>query len=93
MAMYPYIELPDETLITHSHLKEINGVKVVDVHFERPIVGDFDSARCRLPTYEWIMRDGYSDDEIADFEELLAQGAHLFYKYAELGGMNVAKTV
>ncbi|MCL1806734.1 MAG: hypothetical protein FWG31_03425 [Oscillospiraceae bacterium] len=91
--MYPYTELPDETLITHSHLKEENGVKIVDVHFERPSDNCFDSARCRLPSYEWIIRDGYSDDEIAMFEHLLRDGAHIFYKYAAIGGASVAKVV
>ncbi len=34
--MYPYMTLPDETLITHSHLLDENGTKTVEVHFERP---------------------------------------------------------
>jgi hypothetical protein len=91
--MYPYIELADETLITHSHLKEENGVKTVDVHFERPIYGGFDSARCRLPSYTWIMRDGYTDEEIAQFEKLLKSTAHSLYRYAEIGGLDIAKVV
>lgn len=91
--MYPYIELPDETLITHSHLKEENEIKIVDVHFERPTQYGFDSARCRLPSYEWILRDGYSDEEIEKFERILQDAAHLFYKYAELGGASVAKVI
>ena len=44
--MYPYIELADETLITHSHLKEENGVKTVSVHFERPKPYGFDIMGC-----------------------------------------------
>ena len=92
--MYPLITLSDETLITHSHLKEKDGIKIVDVHFERPSeINFFDSARCSLPSYEWIMRDGYSDEEIKEFEQMLKSGAHIFYKYAELGGAKVAKTV
>ena len=91
--MYPYIELADETLITHSHLKEENGMKIVDVHFERPSDNCFDTVRFRLPTYEIIMRDGYSDDEIAMFERMCRDGAHIFYKYAELGGADIAKAV
>ncbi|MCL1821004.1 MAG: hypothetical protein FWG36_10175 [Oscillospiraceae bacterium] len=91
--MYPYIELADETLITHSHLKQEDGIKIVDVHFERPKPYGFDMARCRIPSYEWIMRDGYSDDEIAIFERMCRNGAHTFYKYAEIGGMDIAKVV
>jgi hypothetical protein len=91
--MYPYITLADETLITHSDLLDKDGVKTVLVHFERPIHGGFDMARCSLPSYEWIMRDGYSDEEIADFEHLLHDAAHSFYRYAEMGGLDIAKAV
>jgi hypothetical protein len=78
--MYPYVTLADDTLITHSHLIEKEGVKTVLVHFERPKPYGFDSARCSLPSYEWIMREGYTNEEIADFEQLLRKGAHVFYK-------------
>ena len=91
--MYPYITLNDGTLITHSHLKEENGLKIVNVHFERPIDGGFDMARCSLPSYEWIIRDGYTDEEIAKFERFLRRAAHSFYKYAEMGGLDIAKVI
>ena len=91
MAMYPLMTLSDETLITHSHIKEQDGIKIVDVHFERPIYDGFDMARISLPSYEWILRDGYSDEEIKEFEQMLRTGSHIFYKYAELGGAKVAK--
>ena len=57
--------------------------------FERPVEGDFDSARCELPDYKWTERDGYSDAEISMFEELLRNNAHLLYKYAENGGIQI----
>ena len=91
--MYPYITLADETLITHSHLiKEKNGDKKVLVHFERPKWMDFDMARCELPSYKWLYIEGYSDKEIKEFEKLLNKAAHSFFKYAEMGGLNIAKT-
>jgi len=91
--MYPFITLADGTLITHSHLLGDGDNKAVEVHFERPSANCFDTARCRLPSYEWILRDGYSDDEITLFEKMLHDGADVFFKYAELGGMSVAKAV
>jgi len=91
--MYPYITLSDETLVTHSHLIEADGEKTVLVHFERPKPYGFDTARCSLPSYEWIIKDGFTDDEIALFERLLQVNAHTFFKYAELGGLNIAKVV
>ena len=84
--MYPYITLADGTLITHSHLLGDGENKTVAVHFERPKPYGFDTARCVLPTYEWIIRDGFTDDEIRKFERLLRDGAHIFFKYAESGG-------
>ena len=91
--MYPYMTLADETEIVHSHLKEQDGIKTVEVHFERPKPYGFDSARCRLPFYNWIMRDGFTDEEILRFESLLQNNAHTIIKYAELGGIGVAKAV
>ena len=38
----------------------------------------------------WTEREGYSDEEIAMFEELLRNNAHLLYKYAENGGIQIA---
>ena len=91
--MYPYMTLTDETLITHSHLMGDGEDKFVEVHFERPKPYGFDMARCILPTYEWIIKEGYTDEEINNFELLLKNGAHTFFKYAEIGGMNIAKAV
>ena len=72
--MYPYMTLADETEIVHSQIIEENGKKKVIVHFERPTENGFDSARCELPV----------------FEELLHSNAHLLYKYAENGGIQIA---
>ena len=66
------------------------GIKKVIVNFERPTEDGFDSARCELPDYKWTEREGYSDEEIALFEELLHSNAHLLYKYAENGGIQIA---
>lgn len=88
--MYPYMTLPDETEITHSHLMERCGQQTVEVHFERPRENGFDSARCVLPTYEWKFNEGYSPAEIAFFEEFLRHNAHLIYRYAQQGGIRCA---
>ena len=69
--MYPYMILADETEIVHSQIIEKDGMKKVIVNFERPTENGFDSARCELPDYKWTDRQGYSDEEIAMFEELL----------------------
>lgn len=88
--MYPYMTLSDETEIVHSQIIEENGQRKVIVHFERPTEDGFDSARCELPGYTWISREGYSADEIDMFETLLKSNAHLLYKYAANGGIQIA---
>jgi hypothetical protein len=50
----------------------------------------FQTARCRLPGYEWLIRDGYSDAEIETLTEFLKCNAHLFFKFAGRGGISCA---
>ena len=88
--MYPYLTLADATEITHSHLMETDGINTVEVHFERAVPNGFQSARCQLPEYKWKFNDGFSDDDILFFEELLRHNAHLFFRYASQGGMHCA---
>ncbi|MDD2503405.1 MAG: hypothetical protein PHG58_06090 [Clostridia bacterium] len=69
---------------------ENDHLECVEVHFERPTEEGFDSARCVLPTYTWIKREGFSNNEIAKFEKILHSNAHLLYKYARTGGIKIA---
>ncbi len=85
--MYEYMELSDETLITHSQLLGDGENKTVQVHFERPVEGGFDTARCELPSYKWIKREGFTDDEIKNFTRFLENNAHLIFRFAENGGI------
>lgn len=88
--MYPYITLADETEITHSHIIEKDDIREVEVHFERATENGFDLARCSLPSYKWVKRDGFTDEDIQKFEQFLQSNAHLLYKYAEIGGIKIA---
>ncbi len=86
--MYPYMTLPDETEIVHSELLDDNRVLV---HIERPTEGGFDSIRIELPSYSVTVWEGhFSDEEIASFIELVRHHAHLIYKYAANGGIQIA---
>lgn len=88
--MYSYLTLADETEITHSQLIEENGERRIEVHFERPTEQGFCSARCELPSYQWKFNDGFSEQELAFFNEFLKHNAHLLYRYAERGGIHCA---
>ena len=83
--MYEYMELPDQTLITHSQLIEKDGQETVQVHFERPKEGGFDVARCELPSYTWLKRDGFTSADMEKFTEFLEHNARLLFRYAENG--------
>lgn len=88
--MYPYMTLSDETEIVHSQIVEKNGVETLLVHFERATDDGFDSARCELPSYQWLYNEGFSEDEIEFFTRLLESNAHLLYRYARNGGIQIA---
>lgn len=88
--MYPYMTLWDDTKICHSQILEKDGKQSVEVHFERPTDSGFCTARCSLPEYCWTINEGFSDDEIAFFEEFLHHNAHLIFKYASSGGVHCA---
>lgn len=86
--MYPYMKLSDNTEIVHSELLEGNKVFV---HFERPTENGFDSVRFELPSYDKVSWEGnYTEDELKSFVELLRHHAHLIYRYAAEGGVNIA---
>ena len=83
--MYPYLTLNDDTEITHSELHNDGRVKV---YIETPDEkAGFHNAVCWLPKYEWEDINGYSDQEIAFFEELLQNNAHLIIEFAKDGGV------
>lgn len=82
--MYPYIKFDDETEVTYSNIIEKDGVETAQIHFERPKEYGFDTARCELPTFKWLIKEGYQDYEIKYFEEFLKNNVHLFFKYSKL---------
>ena len=88
--MYPYMTLDDETEIVHSQIIHEEGKEKVIVNFERPTQDGFDSARCELPSYRWISIEGYSAEDIELFETCLHSNAHLLYRYAAAGGVDIA---
>lgn len=85
--LYPYIELPDETIITHSEIKEDNTVLI---NFEQPVENGFREARIELPSYKLLYNQGFSDEQISFFEEFAHKNSAVIYKYARLGGIENA---
>ncbi|MCQ2595179.1 MAG: hypothetical protein MJ196_07945 [Treponemataceae bacterium] len=86
--IYPYMTLPDNTEITHTELKS-DGT--VTVYIETPDEKDgFHHAQCVLPKYEWSDVFGYSEEQMAEFKDIVESGAHLIIRFAECGGFTNA---
>lgn len=73
--MYPFMTLNDGTEIVHSEMKESGKVKI---YIEKPDEKDcFHHAVCWIPGYEWQDVEGFGEEEIDRYEELLKSTAHL----------------
>lgn len=88
--LYPFMTLNDQTEIVHSEILERNGAEAVKVCIEKPIEGGFHSAVCYLPDYSWENIQGFSQKEIAEFQELLESVAHIIIGLAGEGGLDNA---
>ena len=71
--------LNDETEITHSDMEADGTVKV---YVETPVIGGFHNAWCILPKFRWEEIDGYSDDDIKRFQEIIKPSEQLILKKA-----------
>lgn len=67
--IYPFMNLDDNTEIVHSEILENGKVKV---YIEKPDEKDcFRNATCYLPSYEWECINGFSNDEIEKYREII----------------------
>ena len=88
MMMYPFLTLNDETEIVHSQLLEDGRVKV---YIEKPDEKDcFHSAACILPAYRWENVNGFTQEELARYQEILESVAHLILEFSAQGGFEHA---
>lgn len=84
--LYPYVTLGDGTEVLHTQIIEKDGIETVEVQFEKAIETGFKSARCILPTYEWINIENYSKEELEFLTKLVESNAHIIYEFARVGG-------
>lgn len=86
--MYPYMTLNDNTEIVHSEMKPDGRVKV---YIERPDEKEcFLTATCWLPQYEWEDINGFSQEDILKFQEIIESSAHLIMEFSQEGGFQGA---
>ncbi len=80
--MYPLITMSDNSEIVHSEMK--NGK--VKVYIEKPDEKDcFHNATCWLPEYKWENIIGFSNTEIAEYQNILETMSHLILRFAKEG--------
>ena len=89
---YEFAKYPDGTLGVFSNIgKNENGEDYVRVTFERPKEYGFDTYVIELPSYTVILEDGnYSKEEKETFMKIVKNGSAFFFKYARLGGLEIA---
>ncbi len=88
--MYPLIQLDDQTEIVHSDIILDGEEETVKVYIEKPVEGGFKSAECYLPKYEWKNIDGFDEDDIFRYQEVIESMAHLIFRFAKQGGLGNA---
>ena len=89
---FEFAKYPDGTLGVFSNIgKKDNGEEYITITFERPAEDGFDTYVIELPSYKVVLEDGnYSDDEKKNFMEIVKNGSSFFFKYARLGGIEIA---
>lgn len=81
--LYPFMTLNDNTEIVHSEILENSGKEEVEVRIEKPVQGGFYSATCWLPEYRWENIQGFSQEDIHYFQELLEPSPTSFCSWQE----------
>lgn len=85
---YPFLTLDDNTVIVHS---EMFPDGKVEVYVEKPDEKDcFHNASCLIPGYEWKNVNGFSEQEISHYQEIIESTAHLILDFARTGGFDNA---
>lgn len=86
--VYPYMTLDDETEIVHSEMHEDGSVKV---YVEKPDAElCFKHATCWLPGYRWEDIFGFTDEEVARYQDVIESTAHIIIELSQDGGFQHA---
>ena len=88
--LHPFMTLEDDTEIVHSDAYFENGREIVRVEIEKPVYGGFNSAVVFLPEYRWTDIEGFNEDDICRYQELIESVAHIIIRLAREGGFENA---
>lgn len=89
---YEFAKYPDGTIGVFSNIgKDKNSEEYLRVTFERSTQKGFDTYVIELPSYSVVLDEGnYTEEEKKFFLEIAKNGSAFFFKYARLGGINIA---
>ena len=85
-----FVELPDQTIISHSEILNKDGKEQVRVYIEKPIYEGFATAICYLPDYEWTEVSGFTTEEMDYLKDFVESEAHMIFEFAATGGFDNA---
>ena len=86
--MFPFLTLDDQTEIVHSEMRADGTVKV---YLEKPDTKDcFHSAACILHGYKWQDIEGFTQEEISRYQQVIESTAHLILRFSQEGGFDSA---
>ena len=86
--MYPFMSLNDGTEIVHS---DMDAAGRVSVYIEKPDAVDcFHHVTCVFPDYDWRDVFGFSEEELARYDEIISSTANLILEFAANGGFEYA---
>lgn len=77
--MYSYLTFDDETQIAYSEVREDQTVRIA---IERPVEMGFNYATCLLPQCRWSDVDGFTQEELDFFTDIVKNNAPLIYRLA-----------
>ena len=78
--MYPFMTLNDDTEIVHSDMNKDGRVKV---YIEKPDARDgFHHVTCWLPEGTWEANDGFSEEELRYFKDIVRSTSNLILEFA-----------
>ena len=88
LMMYPFLQIDGDTEIVHSDMLPNGEVKV---YIEKPVAMDgFNLASCFLPEYRWENINGFTDEEMKRYQEVIESTAHLIIEFSQQGGFDHA---
>lgn len=89
--IYPFMTLEDDTVITHTEMRDDGTVKV---YIETPDEKDcFHSMECFLPSYKVENIKGYTKEEVDYYLAFIKEAANLIIEFSQEGGFAHAAAI